>query len=240
LAEKLGVDPKKMVCVSVMPCLAKKSEARREELQNGGNPNVDIVLSTGELARLIKEAGIQFADLPDEEYDSIMGVSSGAADMFGTTGGVLEALLRSYYERSTGKKLEKLEFESLRGFKDIDIKEATIEIDGTVVKVAVAHELRNARKLLDDIRAGKSEYHAIEIMACPGGCIAGGGQPYHHSSEELLNKRREVLYKEDKDKSLRRSHDNPELKKLYDEYLGEPYGEKAHELLHTEYVKRGL
>ena len=239
LAEKLGVDPKKIVCVSIMPCLAKKFEARRPELSNDGLPNVDIVLSTGELARLIREAGIVYEELPDEGFDSIMGLSSGAADIFGTTGGVLEALLRSYYERSTGNKLKKLEFETLRGFSDIDIKEATIEIDGTVVKVAVAHELRNARKLLEDIRAGKSDYHAIEIMACPGGCIAGGGQPLHHSSEETLNKRREVLYKEDKVKIFRRSHDNPELAKLYDEFLGEPYGEKAHDLLHTEYVKRG-
>jgi NADH-quinone oxidoreductase subunit G len=240
LAEKLGIDPAKMVCVAVMPCLAKKFEARREELQNGGFPNVDIVLSTGELARMIKEAGIQYAQLPDEEFDSIMGESSGAADIFGTTGGVLEALLRSYYERSSGKKLEKLEFESLRGFRDIGIKEAKIEIDGNVLKVAVAHELRNARKLLDEIRAGTSEYHAIEIMACPGGCIAGGGQPPHRSNEDILNMRREVLYKEDANKGLRRSHENPELIKLYEEYLGQPNGEKAHELLHTEYVERGI
>jgi len=240
LAKKLDVDPAKMVCVSIMPCLSKKFEARRTELENNGLPNVDIVLSTRELARMIKEAGIAFAELPDEKFDPCMGESSGAADIFGTTGGVLEAMLRSCYERATGKKLEKLEFEALRGFKDIGIKEASIEIDGTVIKVAVAHELRNARKLLDQIRAGKSEYHAIEIMACPGGCIAGGGQPFHHSSEEVLNKRREALYAEDRNKALRRSHENPELLKLYAEYLGEPNGEKAHELLHTHYVKREI
>ena len=221
-----------------MPCLAKKFEARREELSNDGLANVDMVLSTRELGRLIKEAGISFSQLPNERFDSLMGESSGAADIFGTTGGVLEALLRSYYERSTGKKLEKLEFESLRGFKDIGIKEASIEIDGMVIRVAVAHELRNARKLLDEIRAGNSEYHAIEIMACPGGCIAGGGQPFHHSSEEILNKRREVLYKEDKIKGIRRSHENPEVVKLYEEYLGKPNGEKAHCLLHTKYIDR--
>ncbi|MCL2392419.1 MAG: NADH-dependent [FeFe] hydrogenase, group A6 [Oscillospiraceae bacterium] len=240
LAQKLDVDPKKIVCVSIMPCLAKKYEASREELSNDGLPNVDMVLSTRELGRMIKEAGISFEHLPNEKFDSIMGQSSGAADIFGTTGGVLEALLRSYYERSTGKTLEKLEFESLRGFKDIGIKEAVIEIDGTEIKVAVAHELRNARILLDEIREGKSAYHAIEIMACPGGCIAGGGQPFHHSSEEILNKRREVLYNEDKVKALRRSHENPEVLALYEEFLGEPNSEKAHERLHTTYVKRGV
>ena len=238
LAERLGVDPAKMVCISIMPCLAKKYEANREELQNGGFANVDFVLSTRELGRMIKEAGISFMDLPDEKFDSFMGESSGAADIFGTTGGVLEAMLRTCYERLTNKKLERLEFETLRGFKGIGIKEAAVDINGTRIKVAVAHELRNARKLLEDIRAGKSEYHAIEIMACPGGCIAGGGQPYHHASEEILNKRREILYKEDKNKSLRRSHENAEVKKLYEDFLGEPCGEKAYELLHTEYIKR--
>jgi len=238
LAEKLGIDPAKMVCVSIMPCLAKKFEANREELKNGGLANVDLVITTRGLGRMIKEAGIVFADLPDEKFDSFMGESSGAADIFGTTGGVLEAMLRTCYERLTNKKLEKIEFETLRGFKGIGIKEAAIEIDGAKIKVAVAHELRNARKLLEDIRAGKSEYHAIEIMACPGGCIAGGGQPYHHASEEILNKRREILYKEDINKSLRRSHENAEVKKLYEDFLGEPCGEKAHNLLHTEYVKR--
>jgi iron only hydrogenase large subunit-like protein len=240
LAEKLGIDPAKMVCVSIMPCLAKKFEAKREELQTNGLADVDIVLSTRELARMIKEAGIVFSELPEEKFDQCMGESSGAADIFGTTGGVLEALLRTCYERATGKKLEKLEFDSLRGFKDIAIKEASVDVNGTTVKVAVAHELRNARKLLDDVRAGKSPYHAIEIMACPGGCIAGGGQPFHHSCEETLNKRREALYAEDKNKAIRRSHENPEIIKLYSEYLGEPNGEKAHKLLHTHYVKREI
>jgi len=240
LARKLGIDPSKIVCVAVMPCLAKKFEANREELKNDGLPNVDLVISTRGLGRMIKEAGIAFAGLPDEKFDSFMGESSGAADIFGTTGGVLEAMLRACYEQLTNKKLDKLEFESLRGFKGIGIKEASIDLGGTKIKVAVAHELRNARKLLEDIRAGKSEYHAIEIMACPGGCIAGGGQPYHHASEEVLNRRREVLYKEDKNKLLRRSHENAEVKKLYEDFLGEPCGEKSHELLHTRYVKRAL
>ncbi|MDR0513217.1 MAG: [FeFe] hydrogenase, group A, partial [Treponema sp.] len=240
LAEKLNIDPAKIVSVAIMPCLAKKFEAKREELSNNGLPNVDIVLSTRELARMIKEAGIAFAQLPDEKFDSLMGESSGAADIFGTSGGVLEAMLRSYYERATGKKLEEIEFESLRGFTGIGIKEAAVDISGKNVKVAVVHEFRNARKLLDDIRAGKSEYHAIEIMACPGGCIAGGGQPYHNSSVEILDKRRQVLYAEDNNKTLRRSHENPEILKLYKEYLGEPNGDKAHELLHTHYIKREI
>jgi len=240
LAEKLGVDPAKIVSVAIMPCLAKKYEAGREELQNDGLANVDLVLSTRELGRMIKEAGILFTALPDEEFDSLMGEASGAGVIFGTTGGVLEAVLRTAYERLSGKKLEKLEFETLRGFTGIGVKEATVEVNGTKLKVAVAHELRNARQLLDDVRTGKSEYHAIEIMACPGGCIAGGGQPYHHSSEEILNKRREALYKEDKGKTCRRAHENAEVKKLYDEFLGEPYGEKAHELLHTKFVKRSV
>ncbi|MCL2409059.1 MAG: NADH-dependent [FeFe] hydrogenase, group A6 [Oscillospiraceae bacterium] len=235
LAEKLGIDPSKIVSVSVMPCLAKKYEANREELGD-----VDYVISTRELGRMIKEAGISFNDLPDGEFDSFMGTSSGAGDIFGTTGGVLEAVLRTFYEKLTNKPLEKLEFEALRGIEGTVIKEAEIEVDGTKLKVAVAHELRNARKLLDDIRAGKSEYHAIEIMACPGGCIAGGGQPNHNSSEEILKKRREVLYSVDKNKSLRRAHDNPEVKKLYEEFLGEPHSKKAHDLLHTEYVKRSV
>ena len=240
LAQKLGIDPAKMVCVAIMPCSAKKFEAKREEHQNNGLRNVDYVLSTRELGRMIKEAGIAFTQLPDEKFDSFMGESSGAADIFGTTGGVLEATLRTTYEKLTNKKLDKLEFEVLRGIEGAVIKEAEIDVDGTKLKVAVAHELRNARKLMDDILAGKSEYHAIEIMACPGGCIAGGGQPYHHSSEEVLKKRREGLYKEDKNKTLRRSHENPEIKQLYEEFLGEPYGDKAHDLLHTEYVERPL
>ena len=240
LAQKLGIDPAKIVCVSIMPCLSKKYEAKREELQIDGVANVDYVMSTRELGRMIKEAGISFNALPDEEFDSFMGQSTGAGVIFGTTGGVLEATLRTFCEELTGKKLEKLEFEELRGIEGAVIKEAELDVNGSKVKVAVAHELRNARKLLDDIRAGKSEYHAIEIMACPGGCIAGGGQPAYNSNEEVLKKRREVLYSEDKNKTLRRAHENPDVKKLYDEFLGEPCGEKAHDLLHTEYVERSV
>ena len=236
LAQKLGVDPKKMVCVSIMPCLAKKYEASREEMDG----NVDYVLSTRELARMIKEACISFTDLPDEEYDSFMGASSGAADIFGTTGGVMEAALRTVYETLTNKKLDKIDFEALRGVGGTNIKEAAVDIGGTKVKVAVAHELRNARKLMDDVRAGKSEYHAIEIMACPSGCVGGAGQPLHFANEAILDKRREAIYREDANKGMRRSHENTEVKNLYDAFLGEPCGKKSHELLHTEYVKRGI
>jgi len=236
LAEKLGVDPAKIVVVAIMPCLAKKFETKREELENGGHPNVDHVISTREFVRMLEEAGISLKDLPDEEFDAFMGDSSGAADIFGATGGVLEAILRSFYELSTDKKLEKLEYEMLRGSKGV--KEAKIDLNGDEIKVAVVHGLKKAKILLDDIRDGKSEYHVIEIMACPGGCIAGGGQPYHYANEEVLTKRREALYSEDKSKNVRRSHENEAVKNLYDEFLGEPCGEKANELLHTSYIKR--
>jgi iron-only hydrogenase group A len=173
LAEKLGVDPKNMVCVSIMPCLAKKFETNRDELKDGGLQYVDFSLSTRELAAMIKEAGITFTALQDEKFDSLMGESTGAADIFGTSGGVMEAALRTVYKVMTDKELDKIEFEPLRGFKGI--KEATVDIGGTAVKVAVANELKNARVLLEDVKAGKSEYHAIEIMACPGGCVDGAG-----------------------------------------------------------------
>jgi len=239
LAEKLGVDPSKMVSVSVMPCLSKKYEANRDENKHNGLADVDYVLSTREFGRMIKEACISFNALPDEGFDALMGESSGAGNIFGASGGVLEATLRTSYEMMTGKRLDKIDFEVLRGFNK-GVKEATIEINGATLKVAVAHELRNARRLLDDIIAGKSEYHVIEVMACPGGCIAGGGQPYHKASEEILEARRKILYDEDAGKSLRRAHENPDIKKLYDEFLGHPHSEKAHELLHTGFVKRSI
>jgi NADH-quinone oxidoreductase subunit G len=237
LAEKKGIDPANIVSVAIMPCLAKKYEAKREELRNNGLANVDYVLSTREFSRIIKEAGILFADLPEEDFDPLMGESTGAANIFGTAGGILEAVLRTACEVMLDKKLDKLEFEGLRGFSK-NVKEASINLDGTLVRVAVANELRQARQLMEEIREGKSEYHAIEITACPGGCITGGGQPYHYASEELLNKRREALYREDRQKMLRCSHENAGVKKLYEEFLGEPYGQKAKDLLHTEYIKR--
>ena len=239
LAEKLGVDPGKIVCVSIMPCLAKKYEAHREELKREEYPNVDFVLSTRELGHMIKEAGIELQDLPEEKFDTFMGESSGASVIFGAAGGILEAVLRTAYETTTGKRLGKIELDVLRGFSK-GIKEAVINLGGIDVKVASANELKNTRKLMEDIRDGKSEYHLIEITACPGGCIAGGGQPYHYASEEVLNKRRDVLYDEDRNNSVRRSHENPEVQKLYEEFLGHPGSEKSHNLIHTKYVKRSI
>lgn len=236
LAEKMGIDPKKIVVVSVMPCLAKKYEAARPELSNEGLQDVDIVISTRELGKMLKEAGVDFKSLEDEEFDNPLGESTGASVIFGATGGVLEAALRTSYEWLTNKSLENVEFSQVRGMEGI--KESTVKINDLDVKVAVAHGLGNARKLLEAIRNGEAEYHAIEIMACPGGCVNGGGQPYNHGNIEIVKKRAEGIYSEDRGKAKRKSHENEAVKKLYDEFLGEPYGEKAHKLLHTHYQKR--
>jgi len=235
-AKKFGVDPEKMVVVSVMPCLAKKYEAARPELNTEGMKSVDYVITTRELAKMAKEAGIDFSHLQDEEFDNPLGESTGAAVIFGATGGVIEAALRTAYEWLTNTTLEKVDFEALRGMEGI--KEATVKVNDLDVKIAVAHGLGNARKLLDRIRSGESTYHAIEIMACPGGCIGGGGQPYHHGDIEILKARTNAIYEEDRGKPIRKSHENPYIKQLYEEFLGEPYSEKAHHLLHTHYVKR--
>jgi len=231
-AEKMNIDPKNIVVVSVMPCLAKKYEAARPEM----NSDVDVVITTRELAKMIKESGINFASLKDEEFDSILGESTGAAVIFGVTGGVMEAALRTAYEWITKEELDDVDFKAVRGLDGI--KEATVKIKDMEVKAAIASGLGNARKLLNKIRNGEADYQIIEIMACPGGCIDGGGQPYIHGEYEILAKRANALYEEDRNKLLRKSHKNPEIIKLYKEFLGEPYGEKAHELLHTKYFKR--
>ena len=236
LAEKLNIDPKNMVVVSVMPCLAKKYEAARPELSNEGLQDVDIVISTRELAKMIREAGVDFKSLKDEDFDSPIGESSGAAVIFGTTGGVLEAALRTAYEWITKKPLEKIDFEEVRGMQEI--KTATIRVNDLDVNVAVAHGLGNARTLLESIQRGEANYHIIEIMACPGGCIGGGGQPYRNGDDEILRKRMGAIYNEDERKTIRKSHENPSIQKIYKEFLGEPNSEKAHHLLHTHYVKR--
>ncbi|MCK4266519.1 MAG: [FeFe] hydrogenase, group A, partial [Thermoplasmata archaeon] len=235
--EKAGIDPAKIVSVSVMPCTAKKFEAQRPEMSDSGYQDVDYVLTTRELAHMIREAGIDFTHLPDEPAEPLMGMYTGAATIFGATGGVMEAAIRTAYNLVTGKELENLDIQPLRGLEGI--KTASVDIDGLEAKVAVAHGLGNARKLLDEVRAGKSPYHFIEIMACPGGCVGGGGQPYGFDMA-VRAIRGEVLYKEDKELPLRRSHDNPSIKKLYDDYLKEPLGEKSHHLLHTKYVKREI
>jgi len=235
-AKKAGIDPAKMVTVSIMPCTAKKFECNRPEMKDSGFQDVDYVLTTRELARMIKAAGIDFVNLPDGKYDDPLGEYTGAATIFGATGGVMEAALRTVYEVVTGKKLDNVEFMAVRGLTGV--KEATVPIEGLGdVRVAVAHGLGNARKLMDRLSAGKANYHFIEVMACPGGCVAGGGQPIPVNNE-IRRQRAEALYKEDKG-LIRKSHENPSITKIYQEFLKEPLGEKSHHLLHTKYTKRG-
>ena len=234
--KKLGIDRKNMVVVSIMPCLAKKYECQRDEFKVNGDPDVNFSLSTRELAALIKLANIDFNSLPDEDFDNPLGESTGAGVIFGTTGGVIEAACRTAYELYTGKKLEKVEFSELRGLENI--RHATLDFNGLPIHIGIAHGLGNARKLLEDIRSGKSEFHAIEIMACPGGCIGGGGQPFHHGDSEIIKQRALALYREDAGKQIRKSHENPFIIKLYEEFLGKPLGERSHHLLHTHYFDK--
>ncbi len=239
LAEKLEIDPANVVVVSIMPCTAKKTEAKRPELTTNGLPSVDYVLTTREVARMFRTAGIQFAQLPDSEFDSPMGESTGAAAIFGVTGGVMEAALRTAYTILTNEKLEKVEFEDVRGLQGI--KEATVTIQNQELKIAVANGLRNARRLMDEVRAGTSPYQAIEIMACPGGCVDGGGQPYHHGDFSIIQRRAAGLYAEDEAKVLRCSHENPDIIRFYEEFMeGGPCGPKAHELLHTHFEAKSI
>ncbi|MCY6354965.1 NADH-dependent [FeFe] hydrogenase, group A6 [Clostridium sp. ZS2-4] len=235
-AEKMNIDPKNIVVVSIMPCLAKKYEAARPEMEVNGVRDVDIVLSTRELAKMIKEAGIDFLSLEDDNFDNPIGESTGAAVIFGASGGVMEAAVRTAYEWITGESGPPLEFNSVRGYEGV--KEASIKIKDMDINVAVTNGLGNAVKMLDNIREGKVNYHLIEIMACPGGCIGGGGQPYIYGNTSILHKRIDAIYKEDVNKQYRKSHENPSIQKLYSELLGEPYGEKAHQLLHTHFQKR--
>jgi NADH-quinone oxidoreductase subunit G len=237
-AETAGVDPKNIVVVSIMPCTAKKYEAQREEMSGSGFQDIDYVLTTRELARMIKEAGIDFLRLPDEDYDTPMGEYTGAATIFGTTGGVMEAALRTVYAVVTGSNLPDLNITPVRGLEGV--KEAAVTVGELgEVRVAVAHGLANARQLLDRIRQGKADYHFIEIMCCPGGCIAGGGQPIP-TNNEIRRLRAEALYRDDAQvQKHRQSHENPSIKKLYDTFLKEPLGHTSHKLLHTHYKKRG-
>ncbi len=233
-AEKMDLTKRRVRVVSIMPCVAKKAESARPELSKEENLHVDYVLSTREFGHMIKEAGIDFAALEENEFDSIMGESTGAAAIFGTTGGVIEAATRTAYELVTGETLERIDFDQLRGLEGI--REATVKIGDIDLKIGIAHGLGNARKLLEDIKSGKQFFHAIEIMACPGGCIGGGGQPYHHGDETVIKKRQAAIYEIDKNSPRRKSHENQMILKLYEDYLGEPYGKKAHELLHTCYT----
>ena len=241
-AEKAGIDPKDIVVVSVMPCTAKKFEAKRPELGHDGMADVDVVITTRELARMIKEAGIDFANLADEDFDSLMGESTGAAVIFGATGGVMEAALRTAYEVITGEKLENVDFTAVRGIEGI--KEATIKVGDLDVSVAVASSTGKASELLESVKRGEKNYTFIEVMGCPGGCVNGGGQPVVPASirnwTDIRAERAKALYNEDASKPLRKSHENSEIKQIYDEFLGEPNSHKAHELLHTTYTKRDL
>lgn len=232
-AEKINVKPEDIVVVSVMPCIAKKYESNRPEHETEHNRDVDFVLTTRELAKMFKASGIDLSHIDEQEFDNPLGESSGAGDIFGAAGGVLEATLRTAYEKVTGAELKDVNFQSVRGLNGI--KETTINLNGTQLKVAAASGLGNARTLLENIQEGKCDYHLIEIMACPGGCINGGGQPYSEERLEVISERIKALYDIDKDKPVRKSHKNPSIIKLYEEYLEEPGSKKAHHLLHTNY-----
>ena len=239
-AEKMGIDPKDMVVVSVMPCVAKKFEIKRDDQGHDGLADNDFVISTRELASMIKAAGIQFTSLQDEEFDPIMGIGSGAGTIFGTSGGVMEAALRTVADVLTGEDLEHIEYTDVRGMEDI--KEATYDVAGMQVKVAVTSGLKNAAKLLDKVKSGEADYQFIEVMCCPGGCINGGGQPivdgHTRNFVDVKGLRSAALYDDDKNLTYRKSHKNPEITAIYADYLGEPGSHKAHELLHTSYVER--
>jgi iron-only hydrogenase group A len=250
-AAKMNIDPRKMVVVSVMPCTAKKYEAKRPEMMSAFEHwkekrgwsasdefyDVDYVLTTRELSRMFKESGIQFASLPSEEFDSPLGESTGAAVIFGASGGVMEAALRTAYEVVTGSTLADVNFTAVRGMEGI--KEAEVDLNGKKLRVAVAHSLGNARKLLEQIQRGESPYAFIEVMTCPGGCLGGGGQPIP-TTWEIRKKRAESIYAEDLGKPLRKSHENPQIVTLYNEVLKTPLGDLSHHLLHTSYEKRGI
>ena len=246
-AEKNGLKPEDIFVVSIMPCTAKKFEKERPQLQKNGIKDVDAVLTTRELAKLIKRSGINFAKLPNEEFDQdLMGEYTGAGVIFGATGGVMEAALRTAYHELTGKEYEAVEFTAVRGMQGL--KEATLNIAGSEIKVAVASGMRNAKVLMDEIRSGKSPYTFIEIMGCPGGCFNGGGQPYvkpcflpnedNNILDTYKEKRAQALYSEDERQKVRQSHNNKQVQKLYSDFLGKPNSHKAHELLHTTYVSR--
>ena len=239
-AEKAGIDPKDIVVVSIMPCTAKKYECKREEMRlaNGEMP-VDISITTRELGRMIDQAGIDFVNLAEEEFDPMLGISTGASVIFGATGGVMEAALRTVVEIVTGKALDSVDFKDVRGMEGI--KEATYELPGKTVRVAAVSGLGNTRKVLDGIKSGELNYDFVEVMCCPGGCVNGGGQPYQPTALEYVSrreKRADGLYGQDANMPLRKSHENPIVDTVYKEYLGEIGGHKAHELLHTHYIAR--
>ncbi len=235
-ADRSGIDPAGIVSVSIMPCTAKKFECRRPEMHDSGFQDVDFVLTTREFARMIREAGIHFPSLPEEPFDSPLGAGTGAAVIFGATGGVMEAALRTAYEVLTNRELKSVDFEAVRGMDGI--KEASVDVDGLQVRVAVAHGLTNAQALMDRVRSGEANYHFIEIMCCPGGCLGGGGQPIP-TSPDIRKKRAQAIYQADRNLPWRKSHENPDVQQIYREFLGRPLSEKSHHLLHTHYTPRG-
>ncbi|SDO94793.1 NADH-dependent [FeFe] hydrogenase, group A6 [Clostridium gasigenes] len=236
LPKYLKVKKENLVVVSIMPCIAKKYEAKREEMNNNGIRDVDIVITTRELAKMIKEAGIDFNNIKDEEFDTPFGESTGAAIIFGSSGGVMEAALRTAYEVLTESTLDTIDFKMLRGLDNI--KEATVNINGRDINVAAISSLAKAREIMEEIRLGKCKYDFIEVMACPGGCVNGGGQPLIKSNREVLKKRINAIYNEDSSNEVRKSHENPMIKKLYEEFLGEPNSIISHSLLHTVYKSK--
>ena len=246
-AKSKKIDPSKIVSVSIMPCTAKKFEAARPEMNDSGYRDVDYVLTTRELAIMIKQAGIDFLKLPDMHFDRLMGESTGAGVIFGATGGVMEAALRTAYELVTGRDVpfENLNITPVRGMEGVKEASITIEnplkdwafLDGVQLKCAVAHGLTNAKFIMDALKEGKADYHFVEFMACPGGCLGGGGQPIP-TNPEIRKKRALAIYAEDSGMPLRKSHQNPEIVKIYKDFLGKPLGEKSHKLLHTTYIKR--
>ena len=235
LAEMLNINPEDIVVVSVMPCVAKKNEADREEMMIDDMKDVDLVITTRELATMIKEAGLDIRNIKDGEFDNPLGVSSGAGVIFGSSGGVMEAALRSAYEWITKETLENVNFNEVRGIQGV--KEATVNIAGKEINIAVVNSLKNAEKVMKDINAGNSKYQFIEVMACPGGCIGGGGQPYIKGDRNILKKRMEAIYKDDLNHESRKSHENEAILKLYEDYLGEKGGSKAKKILHVHYTK---
>lgn len=236
-AEQLGIKREDLVVVSIMPCLAKKFEANREEFKVKGNKDVDLVLSTRELAELLKQLNIDPNELEESEFDRPLGESTGAGVIFGTTGGVIEAAVRTAYEVRTGKELPRIEFTQLRGFDGVRV--AQVEMDEITLNIGIAHGLGNAKAILEEVRDGNPRnIHAIEVMACPGGCIGGAGQPYHHGDAEILMARQKAIYEVDRSLPIRKSHENPAIIELYDKFLGEPLGKKSHHLLHTKYVAK--
>ncbi len=234
-AKKMGLDPKDIFVVSIMPCTVKKYESNRGELHEDNQPDVDAVLTTRELVRFFKMAGIEFNDLPEDQFDNPLGESTGAAAIFGASGGVMEAALRTAYFKLSGKELDEMDFDSIRGLEGI--KETSVKVNGIELNMAVVNGIGNVKKILDDVENGTSKYHFIEVMACPGGCINGGGQPIHHKPEKI-QKRMKAIYQIDSKMKIRRSHENESVKTLYKEFFIEPNSHKAHDILHTEYFDK--